>query len=69
MGTHNLPITGFSYSELFETLVSMDKNKITAYMLSEAFQSKKQQNLGISPNMGGEGGRQKIKKVPSFSWE
>ena len=36
--------------------------------IREAFQSKKQRNLGISPNRG-EGGRQKIKKVPSFSWE
>ena len=35
--------------------------------LREAFQSKTQQNLGISPNRGG--GRRKIKKVPSFSWE
>ena len=31
--------------------------------IREAFQLKKQRNLGISPNMGG--GRQKIKKVPS----
>ena len=34
----------------------------------EAFQTKKQGNLVLCPNMGG-GGRQKIKKIPSFSWE
>ena len=32
--------------------------------LREAFQSKNQRTLGISPNRGG--GRQKINKVPSF---
>ena len=33
--------------------------------LREAFQTKKRGNFGPSPN----GGSQKIKKVPSFSWE
>ena len=33
----------------------------------EAFQSKTRGNLGNGPNGGG--GRQKIKKVPTFSWE
>ena len=39
----------------------------TLYVLREAFQTKKRGNLGNGPNRGG--GRQKIKKVPDFSWE
>ena len=34
----------------------------------EAFHTKKWGNLGNGPNRG-EGGRQKIKKVKTFSWE
>ena len=37
--------------------------------LREAFQSKKRGNLGNGPNRGGWGRRQKIKTVPTFSWE
>ena len=36
--------------------------------IREAFQTKERGNLGNGPNRGGRG-RQKIKKVPSFSWE
>ena len=39
----------------------------SSFFIREAFQSKKQRKLGIW-HLGG-GGRSKIKKVPSFSWE
>ena len=46
---------------------TMNKLKYFKHYIREAFQSKKQRNLGIWPL--GVGGQQKIKKVPSFSWE
>ena len=50
-------------------LPSLFSASFLPFPFREAFQTKKRGNLGLGPNRGREGGHQKIKKVPSFSWE